>query len=185
MANLLQAQEWEVCYLSVEDVRDSLWEPISLLSDTEIDTLIVKAQAQINTYLNTINPDIPCDGFDCEDIPLDIQRATLQIIDNIYTDETAVSSGSVGYEQGRRIKREKTACWVEVEYEYDDDNIASSGCLMIDCKTQDLLSCYEKRVWNMSLCASSCPCGFKNSFYCVNNVCSKDRYNTNCSDCAN
>ena len=114
MADLLLPSTDELCYLSVQDVRDSLKWPFldtatPLITDDQIGVLIVKAQDQINYYLNSINPDIPCCGLvdttlaeqsiccskkqtvllsSCDDIPLKIRRATLQLVDNIYTEET-------------------------------------------------------------------------------------------------
>lgn len=201
MANLFWPQTDELCYITVEDVKDSLPSPISDLSDAEIEVLIVKAQNELNIYLNSINPDIPCEGFTaitekgstcwcsesytCEYIPIDIKRATLQIVDNVYSSENSVG-GSSGYVNGRRVKREQTACGVEVEYEYDDSDSTGGSCTLVDCNTQNMLLCYEKRAWNISLGWKPCGCGFKNSFNCINGICDKYQrrtYNNNYCNC--
>ena len=175
MTNLLAPQTDEICYVTVEDVRDSLREPISLLTDTEIEILIVDAQKQVNVYLNSINPDIPCTWIvdtdledncyngimvsNCDDVPIDIKRATLQIIDNIYTSEKNNSTDST-YVDGKRIIKETSACGVELTYQYES---LPSDCQLIDCWTSTLLECYELKtssIWfNCKPCPSTCkPC---------------------------
>lgn len=189
MANLFEAQTDELCYVSIEDVRDSLWgvflaTATPLITDEEIGILIVKAQKQVNVYLNAINPNICCDGMDCEDIPIDIQRATLQLIDNIYTSETEEETAVETFTDGRRIKSETTACWVSLTYEYDDICWESSECSLVDCNTRTLLNCYEIKSSNLSFNCSSCPCGFSSSFHCFKGTCNKPRPSNWCTNCS-
>lgn len=174
MANLFEAQTDELCYISVEDVRDTLWTPFlstdtPLIPDGDIEILIVKAQEQVNSYLNEINPDIPCSGIvdpegacnglitDCADVPINIKRATINLVENIYTEETVDDTidPTAQTMQVWEIVREKLACGREVEY-YTGTKCCweaeRTGCWLVDCGTQTMLGCYEKTTWNFNLC---------------------------------
>lgn len=89
MANLFTLQSCDLQYISVQDVRDTLGAPISDLTDNEIEKLIMQAEDTINAYLKSINYTSACDCIDDSIVPIEIKRATVLLVQEIYEYQTA------------------------------------------------------------------------------------------------
>jgi len=89
MANLFTLQSCDLQYISVQDVRDTLGTPISALTDSEIEKLIMQAEDTVNSYLKSINYATACDCIDDSIVPIEIKRATVLLVQNIYDYQNA------------------------------------------------------------------------------------------------
>ena len=152
MTNYLTDQGGELCFIQIQDVKDSLWGDYLTMTDEEITQLILSAQNAVRCWFNTYNTCIEdLDSIECADIPVDIRRATLRILENINTlANTTVSTT-------QEIKSEKS-CDVEIEYYESCGSCVTVAPISDDI--DDLLCQYKKNSFNIDLfgfcCKSEC-----------------------------
>lgn len=89
MANLFTLQSCDLQYISVQDVRDTLGTPISALTDNAIEKLIMQAEDTVNSYLKTLNYDNACNCSNDYPVPIEIKRATVLMVQEIYDYQNA------------------------------------------------------------------------------------------------
>ena len=176
MVNIFAPETDELCYLSVQDVKDSI--DVRDLTDEEIEILIVQAQNDINLYLSEINPSIGCDWivkevetttnscsdcsemnsvlvWSCDEVPLDIKRATMLAIKNLIANANEFAQQATM--KLWDVVKETTACWHSLEY-YQWSASCIDPCEITDCNVRNLLECYRVSSFKVPLC-KTCPCG--------------------------
>ena len=175
MANLFDIQEADTCFLSLADVRDSLGYTVADISDVDLTRILLDANASIRSYLHDINASWGCGCEDCEDVPIEIKRAVLLMIETLYNAQNATWTTVAG------INTDSLAAGSVIEASSCDSSIKfhvgkeccgewDSDLLSVPDSIRDMLSCFEVNSFSINICWPCCPKTCECNITCEYNI---------------